>query len=93
MKFQLVRDGWPVRDRLYEAGTIIDLRSPEWEWIDGPNKLPPNIMALDQEAWEFVNPPVGIHAPIAGPGVITTSDRTWQLHTGWDHLPLPKEES
>jgi hypothetical protein len=33
MKFQLMAGGWPIADRLIEAGTIVDTSTSAWAWL------------------------------------------------------------
>jgi hypothetical protein len=50
MRFKILPPGWAVRDRLLEAGTILD--TDNWPAdLPAPDKLPLNAQALDDAAY------------------------------------------
>jgi hypothetical protein len=70
MRYQ-IKGQWPVDRTLLAAGTIVDTGQDEWKWLAN-TPPPPDAMALDQSAYNFMAekyPNAGISS---GPGV----DRT-----------------
>jgi hypothetical protein len=72
MKFQILRHSWPIGDKAVPAGQILDYDDPTDWWAQmakATNVLPPNCMALDQDAWNVVKNYDPKLRPAAGPDV------------------------
>jgi hypothetical protein len=73
MRFQILGPlGWPVRDKLIPVGQICDLEDPTDMWgqlVKSVGVLPPNCIALDQDAWNVVKNYDPKVRPAAGPDV------------------------
>ena len=58
MRFQILGPlGWPIGDKLIPIGQILNLDDPTDMWAQLAKSVgmwPPNVMALDQEAWNVV---------------------------------------
>ena len=73
MRFQILGPlGWPIGDKLIPCGQILNLDDPTDMWAQLAKSVgvwPPNVMALDQDAWNVVKGYEPKVRPIPGEGV------------------------
>jgi hypothetical protein len=72
MKVQVTGGGWPVGQWLIPAGTILDAKDWTFNSTPLPWLPPPNMMALDQEAFALMSRHYDASRVLSGPDVKRT---------------------
>ena len=75
MKFQLMGD-WPCRGgaMLVPTGTVLDFDNWKWCGMPLPWPVPPNVIALDQAAYDELLSRYPYNQILSAPGVDRTGD-------------------
>ncbi len=70
MKYQLINSGWPIGQWLIPTGAIIDASAnDQWSQLARGRGIPPNAVALDQEAADLMFRIYPRERVLTGPGV------------------------